>query len=125
MYAQWYNPFLSHWALRPFVEAYQVVADVLERRDYRSEIDRKQFLAECMVLGKQYQLQRRVQSPESLSTVLFGTGFELARRRGLLEPGGSERLEQRRAFAEQIRDVLRRIEVIDALATARRAGLED
>ncbi len=120
-----FHPFMSHWALRPFVEAYQVVADVLERRDYRSEVDRKQFLAECMVLAKQYHLQRLLQSPESMSTILFGTGLELARRRGLIEPGGPERLEQRRAFAEQIRDVLRRIDVIEALAAARRAGLDN
>jgi glycerol-3-phosphate O-acyltransferase len=120
-----FYPYLSHWALRPFVEAYRVVADVLERHDYRAEIDHKQVLAECMALGKQYHLQRRLQSPESLSTVLFGTGFELARRRGLVELGGPERLEQRRAFAGQIRDVLRRIDVIEALAAARRVGLED
>ena len=119
------HPYLSHWALRPFVEAYQVVADTLERRDYRSEIDRKQFLAECMVLGRQYHLQRRIQSAASVSQVLIRTALRLADNRGLLEPGTPDLAERRRAFAEEVRAYVRRVDAIDALAASRRAGLID
>jgi len=118
-----FRPHLADWVLRPFVEAYSVLADALEHRDYRSEVDRKDLLAECMALGRQYLLQRRIQSPESVSTVLFGTGFKLADNRRLLEPGGPGQLERRRAFAAEIREVLRRMDAVAALAAAKRAGL--
>ena len=75
-------------------------------------------------LGKQYRLQHRIQSAESVSTVLFGTAINLAKNRGLMEAGGPEILERRRAFAAEIDRVIRHIDGIEALAAARRAGLE-
>jgi glycerol-3-phosphate O-acyltransferase len=119
------RPFRAHWVLRPFLEAYRVVADLLEHRDYRQEIEEKAFLEECLAVGKQYLLQYRIESPESVSTVLFETALNLSRNRGLLEAGGPERLEERRAFAAQIRDVIRRIDSVENLAAARRLGLSE
>ena len=121
---QAFRPHLADWVLRPFVEAYRVVADVLERYDYRQEIDRKELLAECLALGRQYRLQRKIESPESVSTVLFDVAFKLAANRRLLDPGGPEQLERRRAFAAEIREVLRRMDALAALAAAKRAGLQ-
>ena len=66
------------------------------------DVDEKQFLAECMALGRQYRLQHRIQSAESVSTVLFDTALRLAGNRGLLAGGGLERLEERRGFAAEI-----------------------
>jgi glycerol-3-phosphate O-acyltransferase len=57
--------------------------------------------------------------------VLIETALRLAGNRGLLEPGPADLAERRRAFAEEIRDVIRRIDAIDALAASRRAGLID
>ncbi|MBU1865551.1 MAG: glycerol-3-phosphate 1-O-acyltransferase [Actinobacteria bacterium] len=119
-----FDPYRAHWVLRPFLEAYRVVADALESLDYRLDVDEKTFLAGCMGLGKQYRLQHRIQSDESVSTILFGTALRLAGNRGLLMGGGLERLEERRRFAAEIRRVIRHIDGIEALAAARRAGLE-
>jgi glycerol-3-phosphate O-acyltransferase len=119
------RPFKAHWVLRPFLEAYRVVADALELHDYRRPIDDKQFLIECMALGKQYRLQRRIQSEESVSSVLFATALKLAANRDLLAEGGPEVLDRRAYFALEIRDVIRRIDAIEALSAARRAGLGD
>jgi glycerol-3-phosphate O-acyltransferase len=123
--ARAFHPFSAPWALRPFLEAYRVVADGLEFQDYRLEVEEKTLMEACMALGKQYRLQHRIQSPESVSTVLMGNGLRLAANRGLMEGGGPDQLERRRRFAVELREVLRRIDGLEALAAARRAGLED
>jgi glycerol-3-phosphate O-acyltransferase len=120
-----FRPFSSHRALRPFLEAYRVVGDLLERQDAEEEFNEDAFLRGCRGLGQQYSLQRRIRSPESVSKVLFQTGLQLARNRELLDPGPQDLSERRRLFAEEIRQVVRRIEAMDALAASRRAGLID
>jgi glycerol-3-phosphate O-acyltransferase len=117
-----FRPFSAHRILRPFVEAYQVVADALERAPL-GPLDESRFLTACLALGKQYQLQRRICSPESVSKVLFATALRLARNRRLVDAEGGEVAERRRRFAAEIRDVIRRIDAIDALVASRRAGL--
>jgi glycerol-3-phosphate O-acyltransferase len=118
-----FRPFSAHRTLRPFVEAYQVVADVLERHDPAAPLDESAFLVACLASGKQYQLQRRIRSPESVSKVLFGTALSLARNRRLLDPAGDDLAARRSEFARDIRDVIRRVDAVDALVASRRAGL--
>jgi len=118
-----FRPFSAHRVLRPFVEAYRIVADALEAQPATSPLDEKEFLRACQALGQQYVLQRRVVSPESVSQVLFATALRLARNRGLTTPDTPDLSGRRRAFADEIRQVTRRIEAIDALVAARHAGL--
>jgi glycerol-3-phosphate O-acyltransferase len=120
-----FRPFSAHRVLRPFVEAYQIVGDHLEQRDPAQPFDEPGFLSECLGLGRQYHLQRRVHSAASVSQVLIQTAIRLARNRGLLDPGPPDLAQRRRAFAEEIRSAVRRIGAIDALAASRRAGLID
>jgi glycerol-3-phosphate O-acyltransferase len=120
------RPFNAHRVVRPFLSAYQVVGDVLEASDPTRPIDADAFLGRCMALGKQYQLQRRIRSGESLSRVLFETALRLARNRRLMDPRPDvpEALAaERQAFAEEIRAVLRRVDAIGVLGASRRAGL--
>jgi glycerol-3-phosphate O-acyltransferase len=109
--------------LRPFFEAYRVVADRLARHDPAASFDEAEFLAGCITLGKQYELQRRIHSGESVSKVLFATALRLARNQRLVDPGASDLAARREAFADEIRQALRRIDAVYALAAARRAGL--
>jgi glycerol-3-phosphate O-acyltransferase len=118
-----FKPFSAHRVVRPFLEAYRVVSDALERQDPRTAIEETGFLTTCLALGKQYRLQRRIRRTESVSKVLFTTALRLAANRGLVEPGAPDLLERRRAFAAEIRAVIRRIDAIDALAASRLAGL--
>ncbi|MEE8558163.1 MAG: glycerol-3-phosphate acyltransferase, partial [Myxococcota bacterium] len=120
-----FRPFSSHRVLRPFLEAYQVVGEVLAQADPSAEIETEPLLNRCLGLGRQYVLQQRIRSPESVSKVLFQTALELARNRDLVEPGATDLRERREAFAEELRGVVRRIEAVDALAASRRAGLID
>jgi glycerol-3-phosphate O-acyltransferase len=116
------RPFSAHRVLRPFAESYRVVADVLVQQP-SGPIDEAACLATCLALGKQYHLQRRIRSAESVSKVAFETALKLARNRGLLDASAADLPEQRRAFAEELRGVVRRIDAIGALAASRFAGL--
>jgi glycerol-3-phosphate O-acyltransferase len=118
-----FRPFTAHRALRPFLEAYRIVGDELERLDSGARFDEPAFLARCLARGEQYRLQRRTQSAESVSSVLFVTALKLSANRGLLEPGGAPVAQRRAAFAAELRQVIRRVDVVAALAASRRAGL--
>ena len=118
------RPFSAHRVLRPFLESYRVVADGLARRDPAAAFDEPGFTTSSLALAQQYQLQRRIHSGESVSKVLFATALRLAKNRKLVDPG-PDLADRRQRFAAEIRDALRRVDAISALAQARRAGLID
>ena len=60
------------------------------RRDPAEPLDEASFLNDCLALGKQYSLQRRIKSAESVSKVLFATALKLAENRELTDPGGED-----------------------------------
>jgi glycerol-3-phosphate O-acyltransferase len=113
----------ARWVLRPFLEAYQVVADSLSTHSPYIEIDQRRFIAGCLGLGKQYRLQRKIATEESISQVLFKSALSLADNRNLLDIDDEDLGARRKAFAVEIHDALRRIDAIDAMKMARRAGL--
>ena len=117
------HPFSAHRILRPFLEAYRVVGNALERRDPAAPLEEGPFLKDCLALGRQYELQRHIKRRESVSKVLFATALRLARNRGLVDAGGPDLAERRKAFAEEIRQAIRRVDQVEALVRARHAGL--
>ncbi|MEE6138685.1 lysophospholipid acyltransferase [Mycobacterium sp. 050128] len=109
---------LAHLVLRPFLDAYHIVADRLAALADES-LDENAFLAECLELGKQWELQRRIASAESRSMELFKTALRLARHRELVEGSDSEQLAKRRQeFADEIATATRRVNAIAELARA-------
>jgi glycerol-3-phosphate O-acyltransferase len=109
---------LAHLVLRPFLDAYHIVADRLAALEDDS-LDEDAFLAECLELGKQWELQRRIASAESRSMELFKTALRLARHRELVQGSDSEHLAKRRQeFADEIATASRRVNVIAELARA-------
>ncbi len=118
-----FRPFSSHRVLRPFVEAYGLVADLLARLDPAEPVDEARLVEQCLGLGRQYHLQRRIHSAASVSQAIFRSALELARNRELLGTGGPELAERRRTFAAEVGAAIRGVEAIDALAASRRAGL--
>jgi glycerol-3-phosphate O-acyltransferase len=116
------RPLVSQVIVRPFVEAYRLVADVLATEDVSAGVDTLADDAEvtrrALGLGHQYVAQRRLRSSESVSVLLFGTALQLARNRGLFDPG-PELAKKRTAFLTELRDLLRRIDRIEDLALQR------
>lgn len=115
--------FTAPWVLRPILEAYQVVADSLNAHSPYVELDQRRFVAGCLGLGRQYRLQRKIATEESVSQVLFKSALSLADNRNLLDIDDETLGVRRRAFAAEIHEALRRIDVIDAMRAARRAGI--
>jgi len=100
---------LAPRVLGPFIEAYEVVADRLAAHDPQTEVDERAFLGECVGVGRQYVMQLRLDSPESVSRELFRGALRLAANRNLVEPGGDDLRDARAAFAAEIADVVRRV----------------
>ena len=117
-----FRPFMAHRVLRPLLEAYRVVADEIERLEPGAAFEEAPFLKGSLARGRQYQL-RRIGGAESVSNVLFGSALNLARNRGLLDDAREDPARARAAFAAEIREALRRVDAIAALAASRRAGL--
>jgi len=108
----------SDMLLRPFFEAYAIAADALAAHGAASAPEPRRWLDECMGLGRQYELQRRLGHPESVSRHLFATGLELARDRGLCEAGEGV-AAARSTFAARLRAVLQRLDAVHAIAVRR------
>ncbi|OFW63463.1 MAG: hypothetical protein A2135_03095, partial [Actinobacteria bacterium RBG_16_67_15] len=110
-----FRPHTAHRVLRPVFEAYLLVADTLVARDARGDVDAKRLLADTLALGAQYRAQKRIKSPEAVSTALFDRAIRLAANRGLLAGGDVARLAERQAFASELRAIVERIGLIEAM----------
>ena len=104
------SPHVAHLVLRPYLDAYHIVADRLAALD--QDYDEDEFLAECLRVGKQWALQARIASDESITQELFKTALRLAAHRGLLDPETPHLDKARRDFAEEISKVCARIVTI-------------
>ncbi|MCQ4083876.1 glycerol-3-phosphate 1-O-acyltransferase [Streptomyces sp. RB6PN25] len=110
------SPHLAHRVLTSFLEAYLVVAERLAARPSHEPVEERPFLAECLGVGRQLLLQQRITSSESLSVELFSTGLQLARHRGLADPGGKQVADRRAAFVRELETLVGRVHRSRALA---------
>ena len=119
-------PFLiAHRVLTPFLEAYYIVADRLAEQPVDQKIDKKDLTEECVRVGRQYVLQKRLSSPECVSREVFANALSLAANRGLLKPGAPDLAERRREFAEELASAVKRVAAIEQLDQARRAAVPE
>lgn len=107
------RPAIAGPLLRPFFEAYQIVADALI--DAPAEISEKDLTAKALGLGQQYLAQGRVQSTESVSALLFTTARQVAADQHLLEPA-ADLAERRNAFRSELRGILKDMNTVDRCA---------
>jgi glycerol-3-phosphate O-acyltransferase len=98
------QPLMAHAMLRPFFEAYEIIADVL--RDAPDEIGEKELTTLALGIGRQYAAQTRVRSNEAVSALLFATARQVAVDQHLLEPA-ADLAERRSAFLAELRGILR------------------
>ena len=107
---------VAHAVLRSFVDAYRIVASVLESFGDDAVDDESAFLAQCLKTGKQQLLQDRVFSAESISKSLYETGLKLARYRGLL---AANQAADRTTFHHEFRSITDRLDQILAITLAK------
>ena len=114
---------LGHRVLGSFLEAYMVVGDRLAAHP-PGPVEERPFLDECIGVGRQYRLQQRIHSAESISKELFRSALALAGGRGLLADPGTDPekavdiARRRDAFAAELREVVDRVDSLRRLAIA-------
>jgi glycerol-3-phosphate O-acyltransferase len=123
------RPMVAGALLRPFFEAYEIVADVL--RDAAADIDEKDLTRQALGVGNQYVAQDRVRSNESVSALLFATARQVCADQRLLEPA-ADLADRRTAFLHELRGILGDMDTVEnvsrqqfvARETRRRATAE-
>lgn len=106
------SQFVADLVLRPFFDAYAVVANQLLEHDGVALTDRDRFIARCLVVGRQWALQRRIASEESASSEMFQTALRLASQLGLVDEESPDLGARRRSFASELESVRTAIEWI-------------
>jgi glycerol-3-phosphate O-acyltransferase len=96
---------VAHLVLRPFIDAYRVVAEELLKLGAGSDVDEQALLERSLRLGRQWSLQHRI-TEESVSGDMFATALKMARHRGLLD---SEAADGRVALVAELDDLQRSI----------------
>jgi glycerol-3-phosphate O-acyltransferase len=122
------RPLVSQVVVRPFVEAYRIVADVLADDSTLASgggaawadgaAVRDEVIRRALGLGQQYAAQRRLRSAEAVSALLFQTALQLADNKGLLD-AGPDVPARRAAFLAELRNLLRRLDQVEDLAIRR------
>jgi len=97
------RPLMADAMLRPFFEAYGVVADVL--CDAPTDISDKELTSLALGVGSQYAAQGLVRNAESVSALLFATGRQAAADQKLFDPSPDLR-ERRRAYMSELRGII-------------------
>ncbi|HYJ54822.1 MAG TPA: glycerol-3-phosphate 1-O-acyltransferase [Mycobacterium sp.] len=108
------RPQIAGPLLRPFLEAYLIVADVLI--DAPADIAEKDLTTRALGLGQQYVAQNVVHSTESVSALLFTTARQVAADQKLLEPSGdlADLDDRRRAFRDELRGILADMDKVES-----------
>ncbi|AHH15489.1 putative glycerol-3-phosphate acyltransferase PlsB [Nocardia nova SH22a] len=114
---------MAHRVVRSFFDAQLVVAERLAAADPAEPLDRKQFVAECLAVGRQMLLQQRLHSTESVSSELFSSALKLAENHGLLDPGTPDLAIRRRELAEELAAIGARISRAATLDPSNRRGI--
>jgi len=116
------TPLVSHIALLIYTEAYSVVAALVARMAHSETLSEEACVASALKFGRQAYLQRRISSEASIGKLLFSNGYKMLQSRRLTEAGEPIIAEQRLDQARQLRDLLRRLDLIRAIGVASRSG---
>ncbi|MGC2567063.1 MAG: 1-acyl-sn-glycerol-3-phosphate acyltransferase [Mycobacterium sp.] len=101
---------VAHLVLRPFVDAYRVMAEELVNLAPGHDVDERSLLKRCLRLARQWALQHRI-TEESVSGEMFDTALKMARHRGLLgsQAGTSQTTDGRAALVAELDELQRSI----------------
>ncbi|MFV8818559.1 glycerol-3-phosphate 1-O-acyltransferase [Haliea sp. E17] len=116
------TPLVAHVTLLTYAEAYLVAARVLARVDPWESLEEDDCIKDALTFGRQLYLQRRISSESSIGKLLFSNGFRILQSRGLTEGGPDSVAGKRLAMVKELRELIRRIEVIRAFGLANRGA---
>ena len=101
-------PPVAPMVLRSFLEADAVLAHALASQSALQPVTPDELRPSFMGIGEQFVLQRRAVCPESVSTVLFATAYQLAEHRHLTG-GGADVVARRTVFVDEVDELLDRV----------------
>ena len=104
----------AHSALRSFVEAYWVIAELLIHAPTEVPVDREALIASALKVGRQYLLEQELRHAESVSRPLYASALDLAANLRLIEPG-PDLAERRAGFERRLREALGTLETVEAI----------
>ena len=107
------RPHRAPWVLRPFLEAYLVVAEGLAERPVSKPWHEPSFLRASLDRATGYVDQGRI-AAEAASLSLFANAIRTAAKRDLLEPGPTDIAARRAAFADELNRALALVGTLDA-----------
>ncbi len=114
------RPLVAHATLLPYIEAYGIVAEVIERLEPGIGIDSKECVALSLKYGEQRYLQRRISSKASIAKLLFENGYRLFSNLGLTAGGDPATFEQRKAVSSEFTELSERLARVQKLAQSPR-----
>jgi glycerol-3-phosphate O-acyltransferase len=107
---------VAHSTLKPYIESYRIVADVIASLGPTESLDEKALVVAAFKYGRQAYLQRRISSKASLGEILFKNGYKLLDSYGLVEAAGDDIVERRKKISQELRILSHRLEQIRAMA---------
>ena len=116
------TPLVSHVTLLIYTEAYSVVAALTARMAHTETLEEDDCVTAALKFGRQAYLQRRISSEASIGKLLFRNGFKMLQSRKLTDAGDVALNEARLEQAWQLRDLLRRLDLIRAIGVASRGS---
>ncbi|MDQ1430823.1 MAG: glycerol-3-phosphate O-acyltransferase [Actinomycetota bacterium] len=107
--------------LRPFLEAYWVVAEALRERGNEPVADADALLADACGLGEQYLLQHRIYCADAVSSSYADGAIRLAGHRDLLAPAGDtgDLAQRRTELADELHALVRLVRTTQTWAAQR------
>jgi glycerol-3-phosphate O-acyltransferase len=102
-------PVTSPIVLRPFLEAYYIVAETLVVLG-SADTTPDELSPLCLRMGNQTLAHGAVETSEAVSTTLFASGIKAAASRGLLAGDAASR----HAYADELKGILHVLNRIDA-----------
>jgi len=109
------KPLVAHASLKPYIEAYRIVADVFATLGPNETLDQKAAVTAAFKYGRQAYLQRRISSNASLGEILFKNGHKLLDSYDLVAVGDTDLVERRKKMSKDLRNLSHRVEQIRAL----------
>lgn len=109
---------LAHRIVGPFLEAYSVFADELETLGWASRVDEMTLVSRCLGVARQRWLQKTLHNPEAISKDYFKNAYQLAVNQGLIGKTAEDLADRRKAFAEELRSAVRRVDHLRRIAQA-------